>query len=423
TMDFCSFPRDKSGYDNVFVVVDRLSKQAISIPCYKTATAKDMARLYIYHVYRYYGAAESIVSDRGGQFISGFWKEFNRILGTQLKLSTAHHPQTDGQTEIMNQYLEQRLRPFVSYYQDDWAELLPMMDYAQLTLPHDSLGQMSPFEVLYGYPARTSFDWNMPTTAPSDNLNAEEARALATRMKDALDTAKRELSSAQERMEAAANKHRRPVDFGVGDFVWLAKKHLRTERPSRKLDFPGAGPYKIIQQVGNAFKLQLPDSMKIHPVFSPDRLWKVSQNPLPGQVNPEPPAVNITGEDEWEVQDILASKGRKYLYYRVQWLGRDEDLQWYPASDCKYAPHKVRDFHLANPTRPGPPARLTDWLKAWEDGREDYDDLGDDTVMTGRSRTTFFGGGGTVTELEEIEANHMYTARALARARPYSSCI
>ena len=90
----------------------------------------------------------------------------------------------------MNQYLEQRLRPFVSYYQDNWAELLPMMDYAQLTLPHDSLGQMSPFEVLYGYPARTSFDWNTPTTAPSDKLNVEKAKALATRMKDAQNAAK-----------------------------------------------------------------------------------------------------------------------------------------------------------------------------------------------------------------------------------------
>jgi hypothetical protein len=81
-MDYCSFPKNKSGHNNIFVVIDRLSKQAISIPYYKTATAEDMARLYIYHIYRYYGAAESITSDYSGQFISPFWKEFNRILST-----------------------------------------------------------------------------------------------------------------------------------------------------------------------------------------------------------------------------------------------------------------------------------------------------------------------------------------------------
>src|SRR3979411_193162 len=160
-MDYQSLPKDSHGYDTVFVVVDRLSKQAVSIPCFKTTTAKDMARLYIQHVYRTRGAPESIVTDRGPQFISPFWEEVWRILGIKLKLSTAFHPQTDGQTEIMNQYLTQRLRPFVNYYQDNWSDLLPMMDYAQLTLPHSSIG-MSPFELLYGRLPRTSFDWNIP---------------------------------------------------------------------------------------------------------------------------------------------------------------------------------------------------------------------------------------------------------------------
>ena len=123
-------PKDKAGYDNVFVVVDRLSKQAVSVACFKTVTAEEIARLYITHIYRYYGPPVSIVSDRRPQFISQFWAEFCRILSIKLKLSTAFHPQTDGQTEIMNQYLDQRLRPFVNYYQDNWSEMLPMMDYA-----------------------------------------------------------------------------------------------------------------------------------------------------------------------------------------------------------------------------------------------------------------------------------------------------
>ena len=119
SIDFVSFNKDKYGYDNVLVIMDRLSKESISIPCHKTTTAEEMASLFIYHIWRYFGPPDSIVSDRGPQFISAFWTEFCRLLGTKLKLSTAHHPQTDGQTEIMNQYLEQRLRPFVSYYQDN----------------------------------------------------------------------------------------------------------------------------------------------------------------------------------------------------------------------------------------------------------------------------------------------------------------
>jgi hypothetical protein len=114
SMDFKSFPKDKKGYDTILVVIDRLSKQSFSLPCYKTTTAKDMARLYIEHVYRTKSVPDSIVSDRGPQFVSDFWNEFCRILGVKLKLSTAYHPQTDGQTEIMNQYIDQRLRPFVS---------------------------------------------------------------------------------------------------------------------------------------------------------------------------------------------------------------------------------------------------------------------------------------------------------------------
>ena len=136
-----------------------------------------MASLFIYHVWRYFGPPDSIVSDRGPQFVSDFWTEFYRLLGIKLKLSTAHHPQTDGQTEIMNQYLEQRLRPFVNYYQDNWSELLPMMDYAQLKLPQSNIG-MSPFEVQNGFKARTAFDRIDPSGEPP-TLNRRHAKGFS----------------------------------------------------------------------------------------------------------------------------------------------------------------------------------------------------------------------------------------------------
>jgi transposase InsO family protein len=105
SMDYCLFPKDKHGYDNILVVVDRLSKQAVLIPCYKTTLVREMAQLFIEHVYRWKGPPDLIVSNQGRQFISEFWNEVCSILGIKLKLSTSHHPQTDGQTEIMNQYM------------------------------------------------------------------------------------------------------------------------------------------------------------------------------------------------------------------------------------------------------------------------------------------------------------------------------
>jgi hypothetical protein len=148
---------DKAGYDKVYIIIDQLSKQAISMLCYRTITAEEIAQLYIKHIYRYYRSLESVVSDQGPQFISHFWKEFCQILEIKLKLSTAFYPQTDKQTEIMNQYLDQRLCLYVNYYQDNWSEMLLLIDYTQLTLLHSSIG-MSSFQLINRQLLQTSFD-------------------------------------------------------------------------------------------------------------------------------------------------------------------------------------------------------------------------------------------------------------------------
>jgi transposase InsO family protein len=105
-VDFKSFPKDRRGFDTIAVFVDRFGKRLISIPCYRTIDALELAQLYIIYVHKYYGPATTIVSDRGPQFVSAFWDEFSRILGTKIKLSTAFHPQTNGQTENANQYID-----------------------------------------------------------------------------------------------------------------------------------------------------------------------------------------------------------------------------------------------------------------------------------------------------------------------------
>jgi len=143
-MDFKEFPRDKYGYNAILVIINRLGKDSVIIPYYKTIDARSLAILFIGWIYRFGHTPETIISDRGPQFVSSFWTEFCRIIGVKLKLSTAYHKETDGQTEIINRYIDQRLRPFVSYYQDNWSELLPIIDRVQMTLPHSSIG-MAPY--------------------------------------------------------------------------------------------------------------------------------------------------------------------------------------------------------------------------------------------------------------------------------------
>ncbi|QSZ28605.1 hypothetical protein DSL72_003104 [Monilinia vaccinii-corymbosi] len=303
-----------------------------------------------------------------------FWQEFNRLLGTDIKLSTAHYPQTNNQTKIYNQYLQQRLQPFVSYYQDDWSEFLPMMDYVQLTLLYDSLGGLSSYKALYGYPPRNTWDWDIKESPPTRNLNIQDARKFAKRNQTAVARAKESILRAQEKMSRS-----------------LSMKDYPTQRPSKKLDFPIQGRFKIIARVDNSFCLDLPATMKIYPVFPLEKLRKAYNDPLPGQIQEPPPPINITSDSEWEMEKILAvKKVRNTLRYRVSWLNTDADLTWYPASDLKTALHKLRDFHRSNPTQPGPPAQLLEWIKLYESGEDDYDYADNNKPMSAADRKLFF---------------------------------
>lgn len=395
--------------DMLIVFICRLSKRSISIPCLKTTDANETARIYLDRVWRYFGPADTIVSDRGPQFISEFWKEFNRILGTDIKLSTAAHAQTDGQTENMNQWIDQRLRPFVNYYQDNWSELIPIMDYAQATLPQDST-TLPPIQIEMGYVPRTSFDWIRPDPeepiSVRRQLSRDEAIQYSQRMHSAWETARTSIRNAQERQRTQANKHRRPVDFGKDDKVYVSTKTWKMDRPSRKLDQQMAGPFTVLEQVGNAFRIDLPDSIKIHPVISTDKLRKAANDPLPGQLqNPGLPII-VNGQNEWDVEEILSSRGYYgKLQYREKWINYEPDPKWYPASDFVGCPHLLKAFHDTYPDLPGPPRYLSDWLQCWNEGIDEPEYHADEDKLPVRAPVTrargraLLKGGGNVTDL------------------------
>ncbi len=120
-----------------------------------------------------------------------------------------------------------------------------------------------------------------------------------------------------------------------------------------------AGLYKILEKAGHSFKVKLPELMKIYFVFSLDRLWKATDDPLPRQYNDSLLPIQIVKDEEWEVKEILVvRKVCSILKYCVSWVGHDKDPEWYPVSDFKYSPHKLQNFHLAHPNLLRPLYRL-----------------------------------------------------------------
>jgi transposase InsO family protein len=197
-MDFIvDLPKSKS-FDSVFVVVDRLTKMAHFVPCNKTITCKEMARLFLENMYKYHGLPDDIIFDRGTQFTSKFWQSMFKILQVKTNLSSAYHPQTDGQTERVNQVLEQCLKCFINYHQDNWVDLLPVAKFAYKNTFQESIHQ-TPFFANYGY--HTRFD--------SLNLSLAEnpaAQDLVTRLLEIHKDMKVRLVEAQERQKRNADK-------------------------------------------------------------------------------------------------------------------------------------------------------------------------------------------------------------------------
>jgi transposase InsO family protein len=375
-MDFKEFPPDKYGFDNALVMMDRLGKAPWTVPCKKSATARDAAKMYYEGPYRMFGLPKEVITDRGPQFKADFIDELSRILGIEWKLATAGHHQTAGQVENLNQYIDQRLRPYVSHFQDNWSRAIPAMDAVQMSLPHDSTG-LQPHEVLFGFPMPMPFDWESRTKdfadcTPTERLSREAAQEAARRIQGYVDYARGMIQKAQDRQAEQANRHRREPDFDVGDRVVIVKQSELTSRPSDKLSFPVTQQhYEILEKTATgAYLLDVPESWRGSAEFTADRLRRYPNNPLPGQAAENPPGEDIAGEEEWEVEKILASRTHYgKLQYQAQWRGWDPDPAWYPASDFRNAPATLKRFHDDYPEQAGPPVRLDEWLLAAAEDR------------------------------------------------------
>lgn len=238
SMDFIvKLPRSRS-FDSVLVVVDRFTKMAHFIPCKESCTSAELANLVFAHVFKLHGLPDSIVSDRGPQFVSKFWKHLLQHLQIERNLSSARHPESDGQTERVNQILEQYLRCFVDSMQTNWSSLLPMAEFAYNNSFHSSSG-FSPFYSNYGFHPR--FDLGNTATTPNPSTTSYLDAISQTNAH-----LKKNLQRAVQRMKFYADRQRQQhPPYKPGDSVWLVREGIKSKRPCEKLTERKIGPFVI----------------------------------------------------------------------------------------------------------------------------------------------------------------------------------
>lgn len=303
-MDFITQLPESEGYDAILVVVDRLTKMKHVMACHGTCDAEEVARRFVRHVWRLHGLPTTIVPDRGTQFVSDFWKHLTQRLGVQSLLSTTYHPETDGQTENTNAILEQYLRAYVGYLQDDWYEWLPLAEFA-MNQAQSETTRTSPFFTNYGFHPRMGFE----PVATEQKPATRDANEFALTMKAIVSHLRSEMTAAQARQKEYANRSRHPAPcYRVGDLVWLNTKNIRTLRPKKKLDWKHIGPFPVTKVVSPySYRLELPAAIRIHPVFHVSLLRPAYQDHVPGQNPDPPPPIEVEGHDEWEVEEVVDS--------------------------------------------------------------------------------------------------------------------
>jgi len=315
TADFITKLPLAQGYNAILVVYNRLTKMAHFIPTTEKTLAEGLARLFRDHVWKLHGLPESIISDRGAQFAANLMKELNQILGIETRLSTAFHPQTDRQAEQTNQELEQYLRMFIDHRQEQWLEWLGTAEFAYNNKVNAST-KVSPFRANNGRDLRMGFEMRRQG-------KSEGAKKFAERMKGIQEEAQAALKKAQEAMKKQADRKRGEAEeYRVGDLVLLSMKDLKWQMEGRrmeKLTERFMGPYKVKRVIStNAVELELPKTIKIHPVVNVSRIRKYKEQ-VQGQKKQLALLVIIEGEEEYEVEKIMNKRKR---YSRWEYLVR-----------------------------------------------------------------------------------------------------
>lgn len=325
SMDFITGLPKSKGYEAILVVVDRLSKYAHFVPLKHPYTARVIAEVFVKEVVRLHGIPLSIVSDRDPIFMSNFWQELFKLQGTKLKVSTAYHPETDGQTEVVNRCLETYLRCFIADQPKTWSMWMAWAEYWFNTSFNVSTGK-TPYEVVYGRVPPTLTRW------VQGEIRVEAVQRELLDRDEAIKQLREQLLKAQDRMKQLADRKRCDRSFEEGEWVFVKLRAHRQQsvvsRIHAKLAARYFGPYPIIARVGAvAYRLKLPDGSRVHPVFHVSLLKKAV-----GNYHEEDKLPELEGEGGVliEPEEVLASRivqvqGEKVNQVLIRWKGQMVD--------------------------------------------------------------------------------------------------
>ena len=302
SMNFIEQLPPSNGFTTILVIIDRLTKESVFIPTTDTATAVDVADAFVTHVFAKHGIPLHVSSDCGSEFTSHFFRSLGSLLHMQLHFTSGHCPSANGQVERTNSTLEQYLRIYCNYQQDNWSKLLPLAEFTYNNVPHATIG-ISPFKATHGYDP-------LIAVYPEAKVTNLHARHFTINFDEIHQFLCKQMKTAQDTMSRYANHDRlTPPPFRIGDRVFICTDHIRTNQTARKLAEQKIGPFPIISQPSSmSFTLRLPSTICIHPVFHVSQLEPKHPNTFEDREQPPPPLLIVNGAPEYLIKCIIDSK-------------------------------------------------------------------------------------------------------------------
>ncbi len=351
-MNFIIDLSDSYDYNVILTVICRLLKERHYISCIiddEDITVKKTAEMLLQWIYWTHDLSSFIVFDRDSQFIFILWKFLCKRLNISLQLFIIYHLQINDQSEQVNQNVEQYLRFFCSYMQNDWFKWLFMIEFVKNNIL-SSVIFLTLFFMNKSFHSCMSFDSDIiEYESTRERLQIARVKNIFNHMNKILIFAREALIKTREQMMNQTNKHRKKINYKIESKMFLNERNIITAKSFKKLNDKMLDSFINLDLIDSSYKLKLSKSMHVHDVFHSDLLRSVVDDSLSDQKNESSRSIVIKDEDEWEINDILNfQRYRRWLQYRVKWKSYDNDLNWYNADDDEFmnTQEMIDNFHI-----------------------------------------------------------------------------